>query len=1259
MSTNYIAPIWRMPRNANKDKLSNYSIEFNSSNTESITTSDNVGVSGSQSRTMCVWLKGGSANNSKGWPMAVAFGNGSTNQAMWIGGGGSPAAYWYFGFWGSPSATSGDLDSGVRMDADDNWHLLTSVYDESTQIAKGYIDGVEVVSGSRPSINTGSSPLIIGKHLTQTTYWDGPIAQVSIFDYALSTDQIGYIYNLNNPMVPGAVNLTAPIAYYPLGDNSNPNAPGSFPNISVGTDSVFDFNASEYIDVPDSDSLSFGNSVSDSPFSMSAWIKTTVGTAKGIISKWGSDGYEWIFWVVGPNKIRMNLNDGINTVYQTTQGSTSVNTGEWVHVVATYDGRGGDGSTGTNTANQGIKIYVNGVEDGPYSYLNGGGYVAMHNTPRRVQIGAYNSLGQFDGEISNAQIWGTELTAAEVTTLYNNGQALMTGTQPEEANLRAWWKLNQSASWEAITANTWQIPDNRSAYPQSFDFSKTAQEYIDLSKDDWFNEYNNEITFSVWVNKPNWSSTGFEGIISKYGTSGASIQYRIAYPSSASKLQFYLQGGPSGGPYSARIDTVTLTSAQTNPDWLHILWRHSASTNTSQVIFNGDHANAVSLTNIAANPYAQPQTTILNMIGNVSNGLQPFDGAISNYQRFNSYLDNAAVEALYNDGVPSTTAIASTNSQAWYKLNDNEKFDGTNWSIENQKYPANFDSALEFTKADTDTINYGVTSDWDNGDFSFGMWFFNDGQFGIPFTNAFDGAAVGFSINQYANGTTYIKRKTRATSGTDSGQLATSNSSYVDFGFEANKWQHIGISHNTSTNKMRVYANGQFHTEFNGSTHSSNTASTALFIGARSDTGGTSYAWEGELSNIQVFNSVLLDTDFQDMYNNGTPLIDMSSFTTLTHWWKLDNTITGIQDSKGSLNGTNNGTTKVNTFVSTEAVKSSTLTEQSLVNNNVSELNGDSVGMDTNSLVQSNLTRTQPYSNYSINFDANSIDYIQVANPGNIIGYGESAYTFSGWVNFDVIGNQDGIFGRYQDSSNRVTIKTGITSPYNGIVLQIQNGSSNGYSEWQNIITTGQWYHICGVYDGSQGTQSNRLKLYLNGVDQGARNNGSGTIPATTTNMTASTPLDIGNDRRITGRVLDGKVSNYCVFDRILTDAEILKIYNNGITQDLQATSSFSNNILAWWPMDANNSYYDGTNWTVRDLQGGKDGNGINTGNVVGDMTGTAPGSEGSGLGVNLAIEDLKGNMYNSDKNAYSINMADYADGVTNPANSGRSTDTP
>ena len=39
MSTNYIAPIWRMPKNANNtpvDKLSNYSIHFNTASTNYI-----------------------------------------------------------------------------------------------------------------------------------------------------------------------------------------------------------------------------------------------------------------------------------------------------------------------------------------------------------------------------------------------------------------------------------------------------------------------------------------------------------------------------------------------------------------------------------------------------------------------------------------------------------------------------------------------------------------------------------------------------------------------------------------------------------------------------------------------------------------------------------------------------------------------------------------------------------------------------------------------------------------------------------------------------------------------------------------------------------------------------------------------------------------------------------------------------------------------------------------------------------------------
>ena len=340
--------------------------------------------------------------------------------------------------------------------------------------------------------------------------------------------------------------------------------------------------------------------------------------------------------------------------------------------------------------------------------------------------------------------------------------------------------------------------------------------------------------------------------------------------------------------------------------------------------------------------------------------------------------------------------------------------------------------------------------------------------------------------------------------------------------------------------------------------------------------------------------------------------------------------------------------------------------QSNIVNNNVSALNAVSFGMDSNSLVSNNLTRTQPYSNYSFNFGAGVGDYIEINNPGNIIGYGESAFTFSGWINADVFSDQDGIFCRRQDTSNRVAIKLSLTSPFNGIMLQAANASVSGYSSWDNILNANRWYHICAIYDGTQSTNADRFKLWLDGVYQGARTSAGGTIPATLPNMTSTVPIDIAVDKQ-TGipapptppaRSFNGRTSNFCVFDRVLTEQEILKIYNNGVTQDLQATSTFNNNILGWWPMDQRSSYYDGTDWVVRDLQGGKDGNGINTGNVE-DMVGNAPGSEANGVGSNLTIADLKGNMHNSNKNAYSINMGDYADSVTNPANSGRSINVP
>ena len=471
MATKWISPTWRMPEESNQSKFENYSLEFDGSN-ELIQTTDNVGISGSQSRTMSVWLKGGATNNGKNWPMAIAFGAGSTNKAMWIGGGGGPSAYWYFGWWGIPGANSGDIDSGVRMDADDDWHMLTSTYDESTQIAKGYIDGVEVASFSRTAINTTDSVLKIGKHLVDSTYWDGPIGQLSIFDYTLSETQIKYLFNNNtggttpNPQNPMAISGNAPIAYYPLGGSSTGSASTlTVPNESVPSATVFNFVSADGDRILCSPTTIAGtgpiNGINGA-ITISIWLNSTQASVNAYpINRDFSGSSDWRFRQRSDtNLFQLYLTNTSSAVLDVElTGSTDpegnpyivVNDGKWHHIVGIYNG--------TDTA----ELYTDGVLQGS---ATSAGFGTLNTGSRTVIGGANNSAGNpyagsgaWDGDLSNAQIWNTNLSSAEVVTLYNNGVPLLSGTQPEAANLKGWWKMNVDTSIWNTVLNQWEIID--------------------------------------------------------------------------------------------------------------------------------------------------------------------------------------------------------------------------------------------------------------------------------------------------------------------------------------------------------------------------------------------------------------------------------------------------------------------------------------------------------------------------------------------------------------------------------------------------------------------------------------------------------------------------------------------------------------------------------------------------------------------------------------------------------------------------------
>jgi hypothetical protein len=223
----------------------------------------------------------------------------------------------------------------------------------------------------------------------------------------------------------------------------------------------FDSASSDYIDCGDSDDFSFGNGSTDSPFSVSAWIKVGNTGINRIVNKVGGSDAEWFFTTGTANRtLVLNLySSGATTAgpNRGVAGSTSLNNyiNQWVHVASSYDGRGG------NTAYDGMKLYLNGQLE-TTTNLTAGTYIAMANgvAPLRIGSDIYFTNYYFNGSISNVSIWNTELTSAQVTEIYNEGVPSNLNNHSAYSNLVSWWQLGSNSSFNS-SLNQWTCIDEK------------------------------------------------------------------------------------------------------------------------------------------------------------------------------------------------------------------------------------------------------------------------------------------------------------------------------------------------------------------------------------------------------------------------------------------------------------------------------------------------------------------------------------------------------------------------------------------------------------------------------------------------------------------------------------------------------------------------------------------------------------------------------------------------------------------------------
>ena len=321
----------------------------------------------------------------------------------------------------------------------DTWHHIIVTYDGS-EVHTGlalYIDGASEaattsLSGTYNGQNNTTGPLEIGRW-TIGGHATGLIDEFIIHSKELSSAEVATRYNAGTPSDPRSLN---PLYYLHEGTGADwsgnnhlatlksgaeitTNVPGVIPffnTYSVTFDGVDDYATTGFI-IPASSTLS-----------VSSWVKTS-NHSFASVQDYGSGGLDRearLGWFINSSsKFIINIGNGVTSWVDNSVDASGVLNGDWHHIVLT--GNGTD-----------INLYVDGSLVKNYTTTVAVGTVGE----RGVTIGRLGSFGglYLDGLLDEIAYFNTELSAAQVTAIYNSGvPADLTSYSPI-----AWWRMGDN-----------------------------------------------------------------------------------------------------------------------------------------------------------------------------------------------------------------------------------------------------------------------------------------------------------------------------------------------------------------------------------------------------------------------------------------------------------------------------------------------------------------------------------------------------------------------------------------------------------------------------------------------------------------------------------------------------------------------------------------------------------------------------------------------------------------------------------------------
>ena len=323
----------------------------------------------------------------------------------------------------------------------DEWVHVVATYDGTTQ--KLYINGaLDQSATTSQTISTTTNARIGARSFTSaSSFYEGKIDELAIYDRALTADEVTEIYNGGKP-----TNLKLNSGNYKSADP-----------VIVSTKSVDFDGTDDYLEVGDVGTVK----------SMSFWFNPdndiTAATTKEQLFGFNGSSYNGIRLGAATGLITGEtltvIEDGNN--FGRTATTKEFDAGRWYHIVISWN----------ETATY-FDIYVDGVLSTDI----------VHNTFTlanwtNFKIGVGNNLtDEFNGQIDEVGIFNTALNSDQVIELYNQGvpSNLLTSTAGLDGALVGYWKMGDGTNDEDPIIYDQTNPTNGSELCSDTNFSSAS-----------------------------------------------------------------------------------------------------------------------------------------------------------------------------------------------------------------------------------------------------------------------------------------------------------------------------------------------------------------------------------------------------------------------------------------------------------------------------------------------------------------------------------------------------------------------------------------------------------------------------------------------------------------------------------------------------------------------------------------------------------------------------------------------------------------